>query len=89
MTDENSEESHKQIMLEDMKAVDALTINDEYKVRRQITNYEDKLKDAPKLEKLQEQLTSRKLQDSIKKTVEKKQREKELQAQNIEKMRQK
>ena len=82
--DENSEESHKQIMLEYMKAVDALTINDEYRLRRQITNYEDKLKDVPKLEKLQEQLTSRIIeQDSIKKTVEKLQREKELQAQNI------
>ena len=34
--DENSDESRKEIMLEYMKAVDALTINDEYRLRKQI-----------------------------------------------------
>ena len=67
-----------------MKAVDALTINDEFRLRKQIANYEDKLKNVPKLEQLQEQLASKIIeQDSIKKTVEKLQREKELQAQYI------
>jgi integrase len=82
--DENSEESRKQIMLEYMKAVDALTINDEFRLRREITSYEDKLKNVPRVEQLQEQLASRIIeQDSIKKTVEKLQREKELQDQHI------
>jgi len=78
--DENNEESRKQIMLEYMKAVDALTINDEYRLRRQITNYEDKQKNMPRMEQFEKQLTSRIIeQDSIRKTVEKLQREKELQ----------
>jgi integrase len=82
--DQNSEESRKKIKLEYMKAVDALTINDEFRLRREITSYEDKLKDVPKVEKLQEQLASKIIeQDSIKKTVEKLQREKELQDQYI------
>ena len=73
--DENSDESRKQIMLEYMKAVDALTINDEYRLRKQIANYEDKLKNVPKVEQLQEQLANKIIeQDSIKKTVEKLQR---------------
>ena len=76
--DENNEESRKQIMLEYMKAVDALTINDEYRLRRQITNYEDKQKNMPRMEQFEKQLTSRIIeQDSIRKTVEKLQREKE------------
>jgi hypothetical protein len=69
-----------------MKAVDALTINDEFRLRRVITSYEDKLKNMPRIEQLQEQLASRIIeQDSIKKTVEKLQREKELQDQYIRK----
>ncbi len=80
--DENSVESRKQIMLEYMKAVNALTINNEFRLHKQIADYEDKLKNVPKVEQLQEQLTSRIVeQDSIKKTVEKLQREKELQDQ--------
>jgi hypothetical protein len=80
--DENNEESRKQIKLEYMKAVDALTINDEFRLRKQIADYKDKLEDVPKVEKLQEQLASRIIeQDSIKKTVEKLQRENELQDQ--------
>ena len=75
-------------MLEYMKAVDALTINDEYRLRKQIANYEDKLKDAPNVEQLQEQLANKIIeQDSIKKTVEKLQREKELQDKQMKAMR--
>jgi site-specific recombinase XerD len=84
--DKNSPESRKQILLEYMKAVDALTINEEFRLRREITIYEDRLKEAPRIEQLQEQLASRIIeQDSIKKTVEKLQREKELQDQYIRK----
>lgn len=80
--DENIEESRKQIMLEYMKAVDALTINDEFRLRKQIAEYKDKLENVPKVEKLQEQLASRIIeQESMKTIVEKLQREKELQDQ--------
>jgi integrase len=82
--DKNSQESQRQILLEYMKAEDALTINDEFRLRREIINYEDRLKEAPRIEQLQEQLASRIIeQDSIKKTVEKLQREKELQDQRL------
>ena len=84
--DQNNEESHKQIILEYMKAVDALTINDEYRLRKQIKDYEDKLRDVPKVEQLQEQLSSRIIeQDSIKQSLEKLQKEKELHNQYIQK----
>jgi integrase len=70
--DEDNEESRKQIILEYTKAVDALTINDEYRLRKQITEYEDKLKNVPTIEQLQEQISSKIIeQDSIKRTVEK------------------
>jgi hypothetical protein len=86
--DENSEESRKQIMLEYMKAVDALTINDEFRLRKQIADYKDKLENVPKLEQLQDQLANKIIeQDSIKKTVEKLQREKELQDDQMRTMR--
>ena len=82
--DKNNEESRKNIKLEYMKAVDALTINDEFRLRKQIVNYEDKLKNMPRLEQVQEQLASKIIeQDSIKRTVEKMQRDKELQDQYI------
>jgi hypothetical protein len=69
-----------------MKAVDALTINGEFRLRREITIYEDRLKEAPRIEQIQERLASGIIeQDSIKKTVEKLQREKELQDQYIRK----
>jgi hypothetical protein len=66
--DKNSPESRRQILFEYMKAVDALTINEEFRLRREIINYEDKLKNVPRVEQLQEQLASRIIeQDSIKK----------------------
>jgi integrase len=84
--DQNSEESRKKIKLEYMKAVDALTINDEFRLRKQIANYEDKLKNVPKFEKLQEQLANKIIeQDSIKRTVEKLEEEKTLQNEYIQK----
>ncbi len=70
--DENSVESRKEIMLEYMKAVDALTINNEFRLRKQITEAEDKLKNVPKLEQLQEQLAHKIIeQDSLKIQYEK------------------
>lgn len=82
--DDETDESRQEIILEYMKAVDALTINDEYRLRKQIAEYEDKLEKAPKVEQLQEQLANRIIeQDSIKRTVEKLQSEKELQDQFV------
>jgi hypothetical protein len=33
------------IMIKTMKAIDALTINDEYRLKKKILEYEEKLKD--------------------------------------------
>jgi integrase len=78
--DDNIDESRKQIILEYMKAVDALTINDEFRLRKQIAEYENRLKNAPKMEQLQEQLANRIIeQDSIKRTINNLKKEKELQ----------
>ncbi len=84
--DQNSEESRKKIKLEYMKAVDALTINDEFRLRKQIADYEDKLNNVPKVEQLQEQLANKIIeQDSIKRTIEKLEEEKTLQNEYIQK----
>ena len=77
--DKNNEESRKKIKLEYMKAVDALTINDEFRLRKQITEYEDKLKECRKLNIFKTSLANRIIeQDSIKKTVEKSQERKRV-----------
>src|ERR671919_688436 len=82
--DENNEISHKKIMLEYMKAVDALTIGDEHRLKKQVFEIQDQLKNLPKIEQLQEQLASRIIeQDSIKKTIEIMQKEKIRQDQCI------
>jgi hypothetical protein len=58
-----------------MKAVDSLTIDDKFRLQKEIAVYEDKIKNMPKVERLQEQLANRIIeQDSMKKTVEKLQR---------------
>jgi site-specific recombinase XerD len=83
--DEDNEESRNQIILEYTKAVDALTINDEHRLRKQITDYEEKLNQVPKVEQLQEQLASRIIEeDSIKRQLERLQKEKELEAHTIQ-----
>jgi hypothetical protein len=83
--DRDSETSSKKIRLEYMKAVDALTINDEFRLRKQIAEHEEKLKQVPKVEQLQEQLASRIIEeDSIKRQLERFQKEKELEAHTIQ-----
>ena len=58
-------------MLEYMKAIDALTINDEYRLKKKIVEYEEKLKD-PKVEQLESHLANKILeQEAIKKQLEK------------------
>jgi integrase len=82
--DKKNEISSNKLRLEYMKAADALTINDEFRLRKQIVNLEDKLKNTPEIEQLQEQLTNKIIeQDSIKQTLEKLQKEKESQDQYI------
>jgi hypothetical protein len=60
-----------------MKAVDALTINEEYRLKKKITEYEEKIKEVSKVEQLQAQLANRIIEeDSIKKQLEQLQKEK-------------
>ena len=75
--DKNNEKSQQKILLEYMKAIDTLTINDEYRLKKKIVEYEEKLKDVPKVEQLESHLANKILeQEAIKKQVEKIQLEK-------------
>jgi hypothetical protein len=75
--DKDSEKSQQKILLEYMKAIDALTINDEYRLKKKIVEYEEKLKDVPKVEQLESHLANKILeQEAIKKQLEKIQLEK-------------
>src|SRR6266516_432360 len=70
--DKDNEKSRQKILLEYMKAIDALTIHDEYRLRKQIVEYEQKLKDVPRVEQLESQLANKIIeQDAIKKQLEK------------------
>jgi hypothetical protein len=70
--DKNNEKSQQKILLEYMKAIDALTINDEYRLKKKIVEYEEKLKDVPKVEQLESHLANKILeQEAIKKQLEK------------------
>jgi biopolymer transport protein ExbB/TolQ len=61
-----------------MKAVDVLTINEEYRLKKKISEYEEKIKEVPRVEQLQAQLANRIIEeDSIKKQLEQLQKEKE------------
>jgi integrase len=75
--DRDNEKSQQKILLEYMKAIDALTINDEYHLKKKIVEYEEKLKDVPKVEQLESHLANKILeQEAIKKQLEKIQLEK-------------
>jgi integrase len=75
--DRDNEKSQQKILLEYMKAIDALTINDEYRLKKKIVEYEEKLKDVPKVEQLESHLANKILeQEDIKKQLEKIQLEK-------------
>jgi hypothetical protein len=79
--DRNSDLSTKKILLEYLKAVDALTINESYRLKKKIVEYEEKIKDVPKVEQLQAQLANRIIEEeSIKRQMEKLQKEKESEA---------
>ena len=75
--DRHNEKSQQKILLEYMKAIDVLTINDEYRLKKKIVEYEEKLKDVPKVEQLESHLANKILeQEAIKKQLERIQLEK-------------
>ncbi len=83
--DKDNEKSQQKILLEYMKAIDALTINDEYRLRKQIVEYEEKMKDVPRVEQLESQLANRIIeQDAIKKQLEKIRTDKENETQKMQ-----
>lgn len=83
--DKDNEKSRQKILLEYMKAIDALTIHDEYRLRKQIVEYEDKLKAVPRVEQLESQLANKIIeQDAIKKQLEKIRTDKEKETQTMQ-----
>jgi len=83
--DKDNEKSQQKILLEYMKAIDALTINDEYRLKKKIVEYEEKLKDVPKVEQLESHLADKILeQEAIKKQLEKLRTDKEKETQMIQ-----
>jgi Phage integrase family len=83
--DKNNEKSQQKILLEYMKAINALTINDEYRLKKKIVEYEQKLKDVPKVEQLESHLANKILeQEAIKKQLEKLRTDKEIEAQAVQ-----
>jgi integrase len=79
--DRNSEKSRKKILIEYLKAVDALTIDDSYRLKKKIVEYERKINDVPRVEELQSQLVNRMVEEeSIKKQLEKLKKEGESKA---------
>jgi hypothetical protein len=79
--DKDSETSKQKIIVEYMKAVDALTINEQYRLKK-IIEYEDKLKDVPRIEQLESHLANKIIeQDAIKKQLETVQRDRQKEAQ--------
>jgi integrase len=84
--DKDNEISTRKLVVEYMKAVDALTINEEYMLKKKIVEYEGKLKDVPKIEQLESHLANKIIeQDAIKNQLERLQveKQKETQTQNI------
>jgi len=82
--DKDNEKSQQKIMLEYMKAIDALTINDEFRLKK-IVEYEEKLKEVPKVEQLESHLANKIIeQEAIKKQLEKLRTDKEQEAQAMQ-----
>jgi integrase len=80
--DANNDKSREKIVLEYLKAVDTLTINEEYRLKKKISEYEEKIKDVPRVEQLQAQLANRIIEEeSIKQQVKKLQQDKESEIQ--------
>ncbi|MGB6532853.1 MAG: hypothetical protein WBF33_32575 [Candidatus Nitrosopolaris sp.] len=83
--DKDNEKSQQKTLLEYMKAIDTLTINDEYRLKKKIVEYEEKLKDVPKVEQLESHLANKILeQEATKKQLEKLRTDKEKETQMIQ-----
>ena len=83
--DKDNQLSKQKIVVEYMKAVDALTINEEYRLRKKIVEYEDKLKDAPKIEQLESHLANKIIeQAAIKNQLERLQIDKQNETQTMQ-----
>jgi hypothetical protein len=83
--DKANEYSKQKIALEYMKAIDALTINPEFALRKKIVEYEQKLKEVPRVEQLESHLANKILeQEAMKKQIEKLQQDKEKETQTIQ-----
>jgi DNA repair exonuclease SbcCD nuclease subunit len=71
----------EKILIEYLKAVDSLTIDDSYRLKKKIIEYEGKINDVPKVEELQSQLVNRIVEkESIKMQLEKLKKERESEA---------
>jgi site-specific recombinase XerD len=86
--DKDNEASTRKLVVEYMKAVDALTINEEHRLKKKIVEYEGKLKDVPKIEQLESHLANKIIkiieQDVIKNQLEQLQVEKQKETQTIQ-----
>jgi integrase len=83
--DKENEKSQQKILLEYMKAIDALTVNEEHRLRKQIVEFEEKLKDVPRVEQLESHLANKILeQEAIKKQLEKLRTDKEKETQTTQ-----
>jgi hypothetical protein len=68
-----------------LNTIDALTINEEYRLKKKIVEYEGKLKDVPKIEQLESHLANKIIeQDAIKNQLERLQVEKQNENQTIQ-----
>jgi integrase len=83
--DKDNEVSTRKLVVEYMKAIDALTINEEYRLKKKIVEYEDKLKEVPRIEQLESHLANKIIeQDAIKNQLERLQIEKQKETQTIQ-----
>jgi hypothetical protein len=83
--DKDNEISTQKLVVEYMKAVDALTINEGYRLKKKIVEYEGKLKDVPRIEQLESHLGNKIIeQDAIKNQLERLQVEKHNENQTIQ-----
>jgi hypothetical protein len=63
--DSKSRQSREKILLEYMKAVDSLTINPEFTLRKKTASYEERLKNVPRIEQLESQLVNKIIEQEL------------------------
>ncbi len=83
--DKDNDISTQKLVVEYMKAVDAITINEEYRLKKKIVEYEGKLKDVPRIEQLESHLANTIIeQDAIKNQLERLQVDKQNETHDIQ-----